>query len=311
MFMKIFCLEDHVIHREKIEQEWKEENLLPFDELIFSWNAKRPSQGAYHIYVRVKMDEWSPWLQYASWKSDGQTSYHRAVAEAPFRVYQDAVEIMEGRKATGFQIRIDLEGNATLGGIHGMHIYTNGDRMQVSQDNVPSGPSIYLDVAGLSQMSLNHVRYKSLCSPSATTAVVRYLTNQNQVDPLAFAEKSWDSGFDIFGNWIFNIAQASVELGPMWNAWVERLHGFASIYQYLKQGTPVVVSVRSPLPGSAQVYEQGHLIAVIGYDPVCNEVLCMDPAFSRDQETHVRYFLTDFVQAWNRRGRIAYVFEKK
>jgi len=36
----------------------------------------------------------------------------------------------------------------------------------------------------------------------------------------------------------------------------------------------------------------------------------MDPAFSTDAATHVTYDFSDFIQAWNRRGRIAYVFSR-
>jgi hypothetical protein len=34
----------------------------------------------------------------------------------------------------------------------------------------------------------------------------------------------------------------------------------------------------------------------------------MDPAFPADHQTHVRYPLPEFLEAWNRRGRVAYIF---
>ncbi|HRD56134.1 MAG TPA: hypothetical protein PLC42_07035 [Parachlamydiaceae bacterium] len=40
-----------MMHRQApIMQEWKEENLDPFDELIISWNADRPSKGKFLFY---------------------------------------------------------------------------------------------------------------------------------------------------------------------------------------------------------------------------------------------------------------------
>lgn len=100
-------------------------------------------------------------------------------------------------------------------------------------------------------------------------------------------------------------------LGPKWNCWVERLNGFDEVYNQLLQGNPVVVSVRGPLKGSAAPYTKGHLMAVIGYRPIEHKVICMDPAFPSDQETIVEYDLEDFLQAWSRRGKIAYVFTTK
>ena len=99
-------------------------------------------------------------------------------------------------------------------------------------------------------------------------------------------------------------------LGSEWNCWVERLSGFDDIYKRLQQGTPVIVSVRGPLPGGALPYAKGHLMTVIGYDTENKKVNCIDSAFPTDGETNVFYELSDFVQAWSRRGKVAYVFSK-
>ena len=134
---------------------------------------------------------------------------------------------------------------------------------------------------------------------------MRYLSNNCSIDPQVIAQNVWDSGFDIFGNWVFNVAQASTFLCPQWSCWVERLEGFDRIYHSLSQGAPVIVSVRGPLSGSAQPYAQGHLLAVIGYDALSQKVKCMDPAFPTDYQTHVSYDLEDLIQEWSRRGNIA------
>lgn len=312
MILNLANLEAYMVHQKAtIMQEWKEENLSPFDELMISWNAVRPREGKFLFYVSVKTDKWSPWLLYASWGSDGQSSFLSTTKEAPVKVYQDTLEIMEGKKGIAFQIKIVAEGDANLRSIHAVHVYTNGDKSKELQKTDPSLTSIYLEVPGLSQMALNHVRHADLCSPTSTTAVTRYLSKDQTIDPLFFAQQSWDSGFDIFGNWVFNVAQASTHLGDRWNCWVERLHGFNDIHSYMKQGTPVIVSVRGPLPGSAQPYAKGHLLVVIGYDSLNQKVFCMDPAFPSDNETQISYTLGDFVQAWSRRGNVAYVFAKK
>jgi len=309
VFLKTSVLESYMLHQKTIEHEWKEENLPPFNELMLSWNAPRPSDGKYLFYISVKTDGWTPWLLYASWGSDGQSSFLNPTPDETVRVYQDALEVMKGGKATGFQIKAAAEGNANLDNIYGLHVYINSDR---SQDFPKTSVSQFLQlpVAGLSQITLNHARASDLCSPTSTTAVVRYLSKNPAIDPVDFAQKSWDKGFDIFGNWVFNAAQAAAKLGPSWNCWVERLQGFDDIYQRLKQGTPVIISVRGPLPGSAKEYAKGHLMAVIGCDPDQQKVICMDPAFPSDKQTITRYDLTDLIQAWNRRGKVAYIFDQ-
>jgi len=293
------------------EALWTEENLAPFHELMLSWNAPRPSQGQYLFYIRVFTTEWSPWMIYASWGSEGQLSFSDKAEGFPARVYQDALEILDGAKATGVQIQVVAEGGAPLDKIHGIHLYTNGDMS--FQDSLISlnGSRVEIPLLGISQMQLDHPRHRDLCSPTSTVSVVRHLLQDYSIDPVCFAQNSWDGGFDIFGNWVFNVAEASNLLGSGWDCWVERLRGFHAIVERLHQNTPVIVSVRGPLSGSAQPYAKGHLLVVKGFDPAKNRVLCMDPAFSTDAETDVSYDLDDFVASWGRRGNVAYLFAKK
>lgn len=296
----------HMNHLKEIKEEWVEEGVAPFDEWMLTWNAARPREGSYLFYASVRVEgAWSPWLLYVSWGSDGQKSYK--AEDTGVKVYQDAVEIL-GKKADGFKVKVVTEGDATLENIYGLHVYTNSDRVKEPKP-FAGGSAVFLDVAGISQMALDHIRHRDLCSPTSTTAVTRYLSGDYGIDPVRFAGRAWDGGFDIFGHWVFNVAEAATHLGPEWDCWVERLSGFEDIYARLQRGTPVIVSVRGPLPGSAQPYAKGHLMAVTGYDPILGVVYCMDPAFPSDRETGVSYPLSDFVEAWTRRGRVAYVFE--
>lgn len=299
-----------MIYHKSFSHEWKEEDIPPFDELMISWNALRPSTGSYQIYVSVKVGHWSPWLLYCSWGSDGQFSYHNTAPCSSVRVFQDTLEILESKKGTGFHIKVVAKENAPINTTDKMHVYTNSGTVLDPHQKLSHASPIHLQVEGLSQMALQHIRHKDLCSPTSTTAVLRYLLKNDRLDPIHFANSVWDGGFDIFGNWVFNVAQASVELGPSWNAWVEKLNGFNDIYAHLQKGIPVVVSVRGPLLGSPFPYATGHLIAVIGYRPENNTVICMDPAFSTNRETHVFYPLEEFQKAWERRGKVAYIFDR-
>jgi hypothetical protein len=105
------------------------------------------------------------------------------------------------------------------------------------------------------------------------------------------------------------VAQASTYLGKDWGLWVERLRGFQDLYERLLLNTPVIASVRGPLPGSAKPYLHGHLLVISGFDPERGEVLCMDPAFPTDEKTHIGYGLKDFLSAWKKRGNLAYIFQ--
>lgn len=310
------------------KERFLEENIAPFDELILTWNGKRPTSGNYFFYIRLKTDVWLPYLLYACWGADGQSSFSEG---------QDIVRV-SGQKATGFEVEVRASGGAPLEDLRSLHVYVNQENPQNQasilsdarlglidlggshsgpSEELPNSPnqpprsieSILLDVPGLSQRTLSHPRAKDLCSPTSTSVVVRYLA-KHYVDALEFAGHSWDGGFDIFGNWVFNVAHASSLLGPSWNCWVQRLQNFDDIYTRLQKKTPVIVSVRGPLQGSALPYSQGHLMVVIGFDAVNERVLCMDPAFPTNKETLTSYPLQDFIDAWSRRGFISYIFEQ-
>lgn len=297
-----------MLYTTKNKPEWNIEGISPFDEMLLSWNGTRPATGNCLFYVSVKMDTWSPPLLYASWGSEGQSSFLSQTADAAVVIYQDIVQLAKEKKATGFKVQVTHDEEASLDCIRSLYVCTNG----VKQEDVPSIPftTIYIPLKGLSQMALDSHRKGDLCSPTSTTAVVRYLTNSQALHPLSFAERVWDAKFDQYGNWVFNVAQASAELGAGWSCWVERLPGFGAIHERLRQNTPVIVSIRGPLKGSALPYSRGHLIAICGYHADKQQVLCMDPAFATDDQTLMAYDLADFMQAWQKRGKIAYIFSR-
>lgn len=287
---------------------WEKDNAIPFDELLVSWNALRPETGAFRVSVRVKTSQWSPWFQYALWGSGRQRGGGVSPICPFLQVKDDMIEVIRREQATGFAVCIEAIDGACLDEAYSLHACTT-NLSEFSPEKAFSVPeSIELDIPRISQMTLSHPRHRHLCSPASTSAAVSYLL-KCRVDPLSFASLAYDEASDIFGNWALNTAQAFALLGKEWRCWSQRLNGFADVYARLRLGLPVIVSVRSPLPGSAEPYLQGHLVAVKGYCSKEQSVLCMDPAFSSEGSTDACYHISDFVQAWSRRNYIAYVFE--
>lgn len=291
--------------------EWEEKDVDHFNELLISWNAARPTKGHFSIYVRVKTNKWSPWILYSKWGESGQKSFEYKAKDAPISVYQDTLEIKQGRKASGFAIRVIAKNGANFHQFTKLHVCSSDLGKIELQDVDKKFSSVNLDIQGLSQMALDDTRKDRLCSPTSTTAVVRYLNKQNDLLPIDFAEKSYDTGFDIFGNWVLNVAQAYEALEDKnLSCWVQRQTSFANVIDLLEQGYPVVISIRGPLPKGALPYKSGHLLVIKGFNSETQEILCMDPAFTSDEETLVSYNMQDLISAWKRRGYISYVFQK-
>lgn len=300
------------VPRETTTYTWEEDDVIGFDELIISWNIMRPQYGEFAILVSVKIDaQWTPWFQYAFWGCSGQRGGDVRDADFPLQVNQDILQLLNSQTATGLRICITASEGASLDECYSIHACTSLLRTFRPSDKLQAQHSIDLNVPLISQMQLPHPRCHDMCSAVATSSVVSYLLNKNRIDPIFFALQARDEAFNIFGNWVLNTAHASAILGKGWQCWVQRLTGFGEIYERLLADTPVVVSVRGPLEGSALPYSQGHLLVVKGYREQDRKVLCMDPAFSTDATTNVSYTLNDFMEAWSRRQCIAYLFEKR
>lgn len=305
----------HFINNQNITNDsycWIERNVSPFEELLISWNATRPDCGHYSIYISINTGRWSPWLLYAQWGSSFQKGNISSQKKASVRVYQDAVETLKEKTGKGFKIKVTAENGANISSLKSIHVCaTNFNKENSSPKTFKADTSYLLDVDGLSQMALIDERRNRLCSPTSTTAVIRFLKKETTLDPIQFAENVWDASFDIFGTWVFNVAEAYNQINNQsYSCWVERLDSFQNILDSLKEGFPVVISVRGPLPNSAQAYKSGHLLVVIGFDAKTKEVICMDPAFDTDNQTRVRYPLEDLTKAWKRRKNVSYIFKK-
>jgi len=292
------------------ELVWEEKCSVPFDEMIVSWSSSRPEKGNILIQLSVRLPEteWSDWYDYAFWGYSEQHSYKHNAAN--LKVFQDALEILNGKKAIGFRIRVIAQEGAKLNGFRTLYACLTDLKSHTVKVGERKDAQPLLPVQGLSQMALKDDLSKRICSATSTTAVLRYLKPE-RYNPVDFANKVYDTAFDIYGNWVLNTAQAASMLDWPWHCFVCRLTSFDDIIASLEKGQPVVLSIRGPLNGSALPYESGHLVVVRGYDSINRKVHCMDPAFPTDDQTLVQYDLEDFVAAWKRRNGVAYLFCKE
>ncbi|KIC72282.1 C39 family peptidase [Candidatus Protochlamydia amoebophila] len=289
--------------------EWELEDIPFFNELIVSWNAFRPSQGFYLISTSLYTTQWSAWLPYAAWHKDKQKSFNVTDNASNISSFQDIVVCSNVFKAKKLRIRIEAIDHATLKDFFCLHACTTLGTPTFNKEASPMRVNP-LNISPLSQMTLDHPRFASLCSPTSTTATIRYLTQTNTLQATHFAQHVYDQAFDIYGNWSFSVAQAFVELGKAWRGWVARFTSFNQIITQLKNNCPIVVSLKGPLKGSAQTYQSGHLVVIRGYHAQNREILCMDPAFSLDSDTLIAYEEENFLQAWERRGFVGYCFAR-
>lgn len=288
-------------------------NIPTFKQLIFSWNAYRPKQGYFTFYVQSQdayTKKWSPWYRMVEWGSAVQRSHHVKFNSFDPQYHHVRLEQPTSGYANGFRLKVEAHGEAKLANLRHLAVTTADfsklqPEVSASYSNLAS-----FKIAGVpkySQMVLLHDDAKKMCSPTASSMQVGYLTKK-KVDPVVFAKKSFDHGLQAYGSWPFNTSHA-FELYPKKSFRVARLDSFLELYGYLKKDIPVVVSVRGYMQGAPQEYKQGHLLLVIGWDQLQQSVICHDPAILGDEFVEYTYDLSDFLKAWERSHRLAYVVD--
>lgn len=285
------------------------EKVSPFNQLIFSWNAYRPKR-AFTFYVSVhdaQAQKWSEWFKMAEWGQDKQLS-HKSPHDEPYNYVYVRMETNK-KYADGYKIKVVLSepGDESLLKTCSVCV-SNLSHFTPEPHHLFAMPSACVEGVPLfSQFELDHPKKDALCSPTSCAMVVSYLTKQNSIDPLEFAQGVFDNGLGVFGSWPFNTAHAFEKTLGSFQFEVTRLPSFKHLYAQLRKKMPVIVSVRGPLIGSATAYAGGHLLVVVGWDKEKGEVLCHDPAFFPRSLVAKRYPVKDFLQAWERSRRLAYV----
>jgi len=292
-----------------------QENLLPFTQLVFSWNALRPEEGYFSFYVQIRDAEtkkWGLWHHMVDWGKDLQQSYMSKSDGFSSYVYV-RLETNDKKGADAFRIKIIPYNNASLSLIHDVFVAASDFNSFVSESSVRSDNSflktVHLsDVPLVAQFALDHEDKGRICSPVSCSMVVQYVTGK-KINPLQFAVGVFDNGLKVYGSWGCNTAHAFEQAQGKFNFFVRRMNCFADIHQQLLQGMPVVVSVRGNLPGALKPFPHGHLMVVVGWDNDVREVLCNDPAAESNETVFKRYALEDFLRAWECSHRLSYIVQ--
>lgn len=296
---------------------FEKKELSPFSQLIFSWNALRPTKGHFSFFGRVRYatdKKWSDWFHMHDWGYGIQRSYKKSGVHDKRSSYTHVrLDIDERSKADAFSIKVVAHDGASLSDLHALAINScDLNRCaRTTADHYHQLPSaIVPNVPTISQFALCHPHSDRICSPTSCSMVIQKVLGK-PIDPHQIAGNSLDTGFDAYGSWPYNTAHL-YELG-FEKAWffVRRLNSFTDLHRQLTRGIPVVVSVRGYLPGAPKPYEGGHLLVVVGWDRQKKEVICHDPAFSHDHLTKINYPADQFLAAWHLSRHLAYWVEPK
>ena len=285
--------------------------VIPFTQLIVSFNVERPTEGSFEFFLRVHTqgkndNEWEPWNKIASWSDSIQKSFFSKSSDATFNYVR--LEMNTVLFGDGFQLRVEKTKTATLDAVKGLFVCaSNYKEFKPERPYLASKGLACVRVKGVlkkSQKLIDHPRIGALCSPTTLSMVLEFLT-QESIDPLETARNVYDEGLDVFGSWPFNMAYAFEKTKGRFFFYVARLSSFAQLHKILSF-MPVGLSVRGAIKGARKNYPSGHFLVVVGYDADKKQVICFDPAFDTLDKVEVAYDIAEFLPAWERSNRLIY-----
>lgn len=314
-YQKFFNEAEMVSHAYTLSSLHEKWDVIPFKQLIFCWNAHRPKSGYFEFFGRVRdrqNKKWLTWHKMASWGSGIQRSYSDHKPQSHYEFVR--LEMQNGCLADAFEIRAEVHEGASLSDLKMISVtVARLDGLRPEAAGRFSGRLDNVLIKGLprkSQWRIQHPDEDKLCSPTALSMVVGYLMNK-PIDSKKFADDCYDQGLRFYGSWPFNIAHAFDICKGGRYFFVTRLDSFEDIHNKLKKGLPVIVSVRGDLKGAPKSFPNGHLLTVIGFDNKQNKVICHDSAFRRTHQVFHAYDLDDFLAAWEKSHRLAYVCQNQ
>jgi len=286
---------------------WKRESPLPFSELILSWNALRPEQGKFLFWINIKHQTgWLGWKKIAEWGTNNQKTFYRKAHHVHIKHVR--AEMQNKQVGLAYQIKVESVGNADLRRIRALFANVanwHNFKKQTPDDSLPS--TEIANITKQSQWWLDHPRKADLCSPTAIGTIAQYFAKDQKIDIASLADHVHDAALDIYGNWIFNVAQSFATTKGNVLYRVERLNNFAQLHRYLTKNIPVAVGIRGTLKGCAWPYVRGHFVVVICWDQKKRQVICLDSAFNKKAEIVRHYPIDDFIRTWGVSRNLAYV----
>lgn len=280
-----------------------------FVDLVASWNSTTLRGAFVELFVKVKGESWSQWFSYGRWSDNARNiGSIKGQKDEVARLEVDLLRVLTAG-ADAIQFRLELTRENPDVPTPRVRLIAFTWTPKKLADNKYTGANMALKVAPRAQLPVPKIG-NIICSPTSLATVMAYHGRDESTEFVAAGAR--DNGAGIYGNWSYNVAYAS-EKG--FTAWVQRCDSMEDVLHYLRQGLPIIASVRiadkEELTGARSAYPGGHLLVITGLirQDGKDYVLVNDPAAQTEEEVPRQYRLDQFMQAWS--NRIIYVLKKQ
>ncbi|MBF4695188.1 C39 family peptidase [Fusibacter ferrireducens] len=301
-------LEDHQNHG-IYESEVIE--VTPFTSLVMSWCSKTHENTSVEIWIKIRTEgRWSSWFSYGKWSDQGNNTGSFSGQKDILATLDVDLLLVNRGHADACAVRVELFRKDVEIPTPLFENYYIAFKPYESSDKAPfvdQTVDISLKVQAYSQLDIPEIGNK-ICSPTCVAMVMAYYGLEKQITDTA--KGVMDNGTGIYGNWSYNVAYAN-ERG--FKSYVERLENLHEISLYLKEGIPLIASIKvkelEALHGVYQTYPSGHLVVITGlfYKDGKYYFRVNDPAASTSDKVPRVYLVEEFLNVWN---GIVYVIKR-
>lgn len=288
--------------------EWESPDIVaefPFDELIYSWNARLPDDQGFRLYLKVGFgrDDESPWLYAGYWGTvtDPATGRTDPVFDRG-HIAMDQLLLKE--KARSFQYRVVDKGKSPLTVLPSL--------MVIATDNRPTAelaarytslypavvlPDTILDLPLRRQADSNGNPLANRCQSAALASAMEYFGNSVPIETII--PYTHDPEYNYPGIWPRTIG-AAVQLG--FDAYIDRFRDWTAVRQTLAQNKVILCSIVMPAKGDyiAPPYPSitGHIVALNGLTDD-GRVIVTDSALAKSGRGYrCQWMREDFEKVW-------------
>lgn len=294
----------------------------PALEFLPSWNIllPKPTQ-VFHVYMRFYRRDTaapSPWF----FVGESGDRRHKPLSGKTTRwgkTHIDYVELFA--PADAFQVRVDLilpekvTDYSTEGPvIQRLFVHYSGQRSStvgaraVTAQRQKLGKK-HIRVPYRSQLDVEREELRnSVCCPTSLAMVLEFYGINRPT--LEICDAVYNERYDMYGIWP-QVSQVASQHGL--RSWITRFRSHEEVRQYLRQGFPIIASIRvgeKELRNARYPKSNGHIIVIIGYDAK-GDYIINDPYSAGPGGAEIRYFAEDMEKVWLDKGGVAVLVEKE
>ncbi len=270
---------------------------LPYDELIYSWEASLDEGEGFRLYLKVQFQEAadSPWLYGGYW---GDVELVESRENPRFEHGYIAMDqLLLGKKARGFQFKVVDAGPEKLDTRPRLHvIVTDNDQVDEELAAADAGRTPILDLPYRAQANSLGEPMPDRCQTAALATALEYYGDNvpmEEIEPM-----TWDPEYNYPGIWPRTLGAAS-QLG--YEGYIDRFRTWNRVKETLEENKVILVSLSMPeAPGYiAPPYESigGHIVALKGLTED-GRVIVTDSALKAEKGARSQWLKEDFERVW-------------